>query len=86
MPPFLQLPRSAPAWVRFLLAAQAASAALYALLLIGAPEAIGLALDPDSWWPMGVLSLVTAVACGARAVRRRKRRATWALLALGMLA
>ena len=51
------LPRPVPGWVRALLALQAACAALYAVLLAGAAEAVGLPLDPDSWCPLGALGV-----------------------------
>ena len=86
MPSFLELPRSAPAWVRVLLAVQAVYALLYAVLLTGVVEAIGVPIDPDSWWPLGVVASVTGLACAARALLRPKRRVTWALLGVGSLA
>jgi two-component system cell cycle sensor histidine kinase/response regulator CckA len=79
------LDRSVPAWVRALLAALALCAALYAVLLVGGGEAVGLPLDPDSWGPIGVLALASAFACGVRAATRRCERLVWSLLAAGML-
>jgi two-component system, cell cycle sensor histidine kinase and response regulator CckA len=81
----LPLPRSVPVWVRALLIIQAASAALYAVLLVGGAEWVGLSLDPDSWWPLGVIGLAGGIACVARAATRRGERLVWALIAGGVL-
>jgi signal transduction histidine kinase len=78
------LDRAAPAWVRAMLAVFMAAAALYAVLLVGGATAIGLPVDPDSWWPLGALMLTGAVSCAARAIVRRRERLAWGLLALGM--
>ncbi|MEA2409369.1 MAG: two-component system, cell cycle sensor histidine kinase and response regulator CckA [Thermoleophilaceae bacterium] len=84
MPTALNPPRSAPAWMRRLLAVQALCAALYALLLTGAPQAVGVPLEPNSWWPIGVIAIVSALACGGRAAARRQERGIWWLLAAGL--
>jgi two-component system cell cycle sensor histidine kinase/response regulator CckA len=85
MPSTLQLPRSAPAWVRALLAAQALCTALYAVLLVGGAEALGLPFDPDSWWPIGALALTSGIASAARAATVRPERLVWSVLAAGMI-
>jgi hypothetical protein len=77
--------RAAPAWVRALLTALFACAALYAVLLVGGGEALGLPLDPGSWLPIGVLNLCAACSCIGRAVYRPRERRAWALLGTGML-
>jgi len=79
------LDRSVPAWIRALLAALALSAALYAVLLVGGAEAVGLPLDPHSWWPVGALGLAASLACGVRAASSRHERVVWALLATATL-
>jgi signal transduction histidine kinase len=76
--------RVAPTWVRALLAAMLCCGALYGALLVGGAEALGLPLDPSSWWPIGVLNLTAATSCVARAVYTRRERLTWALLGLGI--
>jgi len=75
------LDRPAPAWIRALLGALALVAALYAVLLAGGAEAVGLPLDPHSWWPVGALALGASLACAARAATERDERVVWALLA-----
>jgi signal transduction histidine kinase len=77
--------RAAPAWVRALLTALLACAALYAVLLVGGADLLGLPLDPGSWLPIGVLNLCAACSCIARAAYRRRERRAWALLGAGML-
>src|SRR5215207_7796654 len=76
--------RAAPTWVRALLTALFACAAVYAVLLAGAAELIGLPMDPGSWWPIGVLNASAGCACLARAFYRRRERLAWGLLGLGM--
>jgi signal transduction histidine kinase len=76
--------RAAPSWVRALLAALLLCAALYAVLLVGGAEALGLGVDPDSWWPIGVLSVCSGGFCAARAVLQRRERLAWALLSVGI--
>ena len=76
--------RAAPALVRPLLIALLACAALYAVLLAGGAELLGLPLDPRSWLPIGILNLCAACSCIARAVSGRRERLAWALLGLGM--
>jgi signal transduction histidine kinase len=70
--------------MRRLLAAHALCAALYALLLTGAPKAVGIPIEPDSWWPLGAFAVVSALACGVRAATPGRERAVWWLLAGGM--
>jgi signal transduction histidine kinase len=77
--------RAAPAWVRALLTALFACAALYAVLLAGGAELLGLPLGPGSWLPIAVLNLCAACSCIARAVYRPRERRAWALLGTGML-
>jgi hypothetical protein len=74
-----------PAWVRALLTALFACAALYAVLLVGGADLLGLPLDPGSWLPIGVLNLCAACSCIGRAVYRPRERRAWALLGTGML-
>ena len=57
--------RAAPSWVRALLTALFACASVYAVLLVGGAELLGLPVDPNSWWPIGVLN----IAAGSRASR-----------------
>jgi signal transduction histidine kinase len=76
--------RAAPTRVRVLLTAMLAFAVVYAVLLAGGAELVGLPLDPHSWWPIGVLNLMAACSCVARAVRSRRERLAWALLGAGM--
>ena len=84
MAPARYLDRPAPAWIRALLAALTLGAALYAVLLVGGANVVGLPVDPDSWWPIGALALVSAFACATRALVRRRERLVWTLVALGM--
>jgi signal transduction histidine kinase len=79
------LHRSVPAWVRALLAALALCAALYALLLVGGADAVGLQFDPVSWWPIGALAIVAALLCLARAAHFRAERLVWSVLGLATL-
>ena len=79
------LHRSVPAWVRALLAALALCAALYASLLVGGAGAVGLPLDPVSWWPIGALAIVAALLCLARAARLPGERMVWSMLGLATL-
>src|SRR6188472_2971069 len=79
------LDRAAPAWVRALLAAVLVCAALYALVLVGAGDLLGLDLNPGSWWPIGALTLAAATSCLARAAHQRQERLPWTLLGLGLL-
>ena len=76
--------RAAPAWVRALLTALFACAAVYAVLLAGGAELLGLPIDPSSWWPIGVLDVAAGCACLARAFYRRGERLAWGLLGLGI--
>src|SRR4051794_792452 len=76
--------RAAPAWVRALLAALMACAALYAVLLAGGAELLGVPVDPHSWWPIGALNLAAGCSCIARAAHRRRERLAWALLGIGI--
>jgi hypothetical protein len=78
------LDRPVPVWIRALLGALTLAAALYAVLLVGGAEVVGLPLDPDSWWPLGALALVSGLACGTRALLRRRERLVCTLLAVGM--
>ena len=79
------LNRSVPAGVRGLLCALALCAALYAVLLVGGGELAGLSLDPDSWWPIGVLATGAGLACLARAALLPGERLVWSVLGIGML-
>jgi len=79
MPSARYLDRAAPSWVRALLAVLVVCAAGYAVLLVGAAEAVGIDADPQSWSPVGVLAVAAGVACLARAVLRRRERVVWAL-------
>jgi signal transduction histidine kinase len=79
------LDRAAPTWVRVLLGTSLGAALAYAAVLVGAGDALGISLNPESWWPIGALNLVAAVSCLARAVQVRSERLPWALLGLGML-
>ena len=76
--------RAAPAWVRALLAALLTCAALYAVLLAGGAELVGLSFSPGSWWPIGVLNVAAGCSCIARALHRRRERVAWWLFGLGM--
>ncbi|HEX6651488.1 MAG TPA: ATP-binding protein [Thermoleophilaceae bacterium] len=76
--------RAAPTWVRALLTALVACAAVYAVLLAGGADLLGLPLDPSSWWPIGVLNLAAGCSCLARAAYRQRERLAWTLLGLGM--
>jgi signal transduction histidine kinase len=76
--------RAAPAWVRALLATLMACAALYAVLLAGGADLLGLPIEPSSWWPIGVLNACAGCSCIARAVYRRHERLAWALLGVGI--
>jgi signal transduction histidine kinase len=78
------LDRAVPAWVRASLMALLACAALYAALLAGGADVLGLPFDPGSWWPIGVLNVAAGCSCFARAVHRRRERVGWALLGLGV--
>src|SRR3954469_24746653 len=78
------LDRAAPAWVRALLAAQLCCGALYGLLVVGGAEALGLPVDPSSWWPIGVLNLVAAVSCMSRVLHGGRERLAWGVLGLGI--
>src|SRR5215208_1601120 len=78
------LERTAPSWVRGLLAALLTCAALYAVLLAGGADLLGLPLHPSSWWPIGVLNVAAGCSCIARALYTRRERVAWALLGLGM--
>jgi signal transduction histidine kinase len=78
------LHRSVPAWVRVLLVALVLCAALYAVLLVGGAEAVGLPVDPDSWWPIGGLAVAAGLACGVRAATTNRERLVWSLLGAGM--
>src|SRR5215210_4670002 len=78
------LHRAAPGWVRALLAALFGCAALYAVLLAGGAELLGLPVDPDSWWPIGVVNVAAGCSCLARAMYRRRERIAWALLGVGI--
>jgi len=82
MSPALNLVRAAPAWMRVLLAVQALCACVYALLLFGGGEAAGI--DPGSWWPIGVLALVSALSCAVRGARTHGERFAWWLLGLAI--
>jgi signal transduction histidine kinase len=82
-PPYLD--RTVPAWGRALLTALALASALYAVLLVGGAEAVGLPLDPRSWWPVGALALTASLACAVRAATRPDERAVWALFAAATL-
>ena len=79
------LDRTVPAWVRVLLSALVLGAALYAVLLVGGAEAVGLPVDPASWWPIGVLAMGAGFACVVRATSLRRERLVWSLLGVGML-
>jgi signal transduction histidine kinase len=79
------LDRTVPAWVRVLLSALVLGAALYAVLLVGGAEAVGLPVDPASWWPIGVLAMGAGLACVVRAASLRRERLVWSLLGVGML-
>ena len=85
MTPRRYLNRSAPAGLRGLLCALALSAALYAVLLVGGGEVAGLAFDPVSWWPIGVLATGAGLACVIRAATVRDERLIWSMLGLGTL-
>jgi signal transduction histidine kinase len=76
--------RAAPRWVRALLAALMICAALYAVLLAGGAELLGLPIEPHSWWPIGVLNITAGCSCIARALYRRRERLAWALLGVGI--
>jgi signal transduction histidine kinase len=79
------LDRPAPAWIRALLAALAFGAALYAVLLVGGAEAVGLPIDPHSWWPVGALAVTASLACAVRAATTPRERVVWALVAAAAL-
>jgi signal transduction histidine kinase len=79
------LHRTVPAWMRVLLYALALCAALYAVLLVGGAEAVGLPVDPASWWPIGALAIGAGLACVARAALMRHERLVWSLLGAGTL-
>jgi signal transduction histidine kinase len=79
------LDRTVPTWVRALLAALALGGALYSVLLVGGAEAVGLPVDPRSWWPVGALALMASIACAVRATTRRDELGVWALLAAATL-
>jgi signal transduction histidine kinase len=78
------LDRAAPTWVRALLAALVLCAALYAVLLVGGAKALGLSVDPGSWWPLGALAVTSGFFCTTRALLRRRERLAWALLGIAM--
>jgi signal transduction histidine kinase/CheY-like chemotaxis protein len=82
MSPALNLVRAAPAWMRVLLAVQALCACLYALLLLDGADGAGM--DPGSWWPIGVLALVSALSCVVRGLSAREERLAWWLLGVGI--
>jgi hypothetical protein len=84
MSSFRYVDRAASAWARPLLAPLLLCAALYAVLLVGGAEALGLGVDPDSWWPVGVLSVCAGGFCAARAVLQRRERLAGALLGVGI--
>jgi signal transduction histidine kinase len=77
--------RAAPSWVRALLTALFACASVYAVLLVGGAELLGLPVDPNSWWPIGVLNIAAGCSCIARAAYRRRERLAWTLLGLGII-
>jgi signal transduction histidine kinase len=77
------LHRSVPAWVRALLYALVLCAALYAVLLVGGAAAVGVRLDPATWWPIGLLAIGAALGCAARAWTLRHERLVWSILSLG---
>jgi signal transduction histidine kinase len=79
------LDRAAPAWMRALLAALVLCAAFYAVLLVGGAGALGLPLDPGSWWPIGALHIAAGLSCITRAVMTRRERLVWGLLGAGVL-
>ena len=79
------LDRSVPAWVRVLLAALVLGASLYAVLLVGGGEAVGMPVEPAFWWPIGVLAIGAGLACVTRAVTLRRERLVWSLLGAGTL-
>ena len=79
------LHRYVPPWVRTLLYALALSAALYALLLVGATRAVGLDLDPGSWWPIGTFAIGAGLLSCVRAARTRSERLVWTLLGIGTI-
>ena len=79
MPSVRYLNRRAPGPVRALLTGLALCGAGYAVLLVGGGTWLGL--DPDSWWPVGILALGAALACTARAAHGRRERDAWTLLA-----
>jgi signal transduction histidine kinase len=79
------LDRAAPASVRALLAALLVCAVLYALLLVGAGDALGVGLNAGSWWPIGALNVAAGCSCLVRAVHMPRERIPWALLGAGML-
>jgi signal transduction histidine kinase len=85
MTPRRYLNRSVPAWVRGLLFALAFCAAVYAVLLVGGGEVAGLAFDPATWWPIGVLATGAGLVCLVRAALRRGERLVWCILGLGTL-
>jgi peptidoglycan/LPS O-acetylase OafA/YrhL len=72
MPVARYLDARVPAWIRALLGTLALGAALYALLLVGAARAVGVPLDPRSWWPLGALALIAALVWLAARTRRRR--------------
>src|SRR3954451_22939920 len=71
--------RVAPTWVRALLATLISFAALYAVLLGGGADLLGVP-EPSSWWPIGVLNAGAGCACLARAAYRRREGLTGGLL------
>ncbi len=79
------LHRYVPAWVRTLLYALALCAALYGLLLVGAAGAVGLAVDPGSWWPIGTFAIAAGLLSLVRAASTKRERLVWSLLALGTI-
>jgi signal transduction histidine kinase len=79
------LHRTVPAWVRVLLSALVLGAALYAVLLVGGAEAVGLPVDPASWWAVGALAIGAGLACVARAAALRSERLVWSLLGAATL-
>jgi signal transduction histidine kinase len=74
-----------PPWVRTLLYALALCASLYALLLVGAARAVGLDLDPRSWWPIGTFAIGAGLLSCVRAARTRSERLVWTLLGIGTI-
>jgi signal transduction histidine kinase len=85
MTPPRYLDRATPRPVRALLTALILCAALYAVLLVGGADALGLAFEPSSWWPIGAFNVAAGICCLARAALSRRERRAWALLGLGMV-